>query len=115
MLTYSRLPYQRGLEPSCLSTLMMITRAPESCSYAPSWTGLSVARLYVMTAATSEWLRCCPSSPEPSRGRIMPARGLGTAQNLTEQNADFGRLRGCFDGTFQLSSCALPRFGLFGG
>jgi len=45
----------------------------------------------------------------------MPARGSGTAQNLAEQNADFGRLRGGLDGTFQLSSYALPRFGLFGG
>ena len=68
-LTYSRPPYRRGLEPSCLGTLMMIMHAPESCSYAPSWTGLSIARLYVVVAATSEWLRCCHSSPDPSLGR----------------------------------------------
>ena len=51
MLTYSRPPYRCGLEPSCLGTLMMITRAPESRSCAPSWTGLSVACLYVAVAA----------------------------------------------------------------
>jgi len=31
-LTYSRPPYRRGLEPSRLGSLMMITRAPVSCS-----------------------------------------------------------------------------------
>jgi len=46
-LTYSRPPYRCGLEASCLGTLIMITHAPKSRSCAPSWTGLSVARLYV--------------------------------------------------------------------
>ena len=31
-LTYSRPPYRRGLEPSRPGSLMMITRAPVSCS-----------------------------------------------------------------------------------
>jgi len=56
VLTYSRPPYRRGLEPSRLGALMMITRSPESRSCAPSWTDLSVAYLYVAVAATSEWL-----------------------------------------------------------
>ena len=79
MLTYSRPPYRRGLEPSCLGTLMMITRAPKSYSYAPSWTGLSIARLYVMTVAASEWLRCRPPLPDPSLGRNMSTRGSNSS------------------------------------
>jgi len=98
VLTYSRPPYRRDLEPSCLGTLMMITRAPESCSCAPSRTGLSVARLYVMAAAVSEWLRCRPSPPSPSPRRSTPARGSGAAQSFTEQSADFGVSKGVLTG-----------------
>jgi len=94
---------------------MMITRAPESCSCAPSWTGLSVAHLYVMATAASEWLRCRPSSSDPSLGRNMPARGSGAAQSLAEQSTDFGRLEGGLDGTFRPPHCALPCSGSFGG
>jgi len=54
VLTYSRLPYRRGLEPSCLDTLVMIACAPESCSCAPSWNGSYVVRLYIVVTATSE-------------------------------------------------------------
>ena len=75
----------------------MITRAPES-SYAPSWTGLSVAHLYVVAAAVLEWLRCRPSSPDPSLGRNMPIRRSGGAQSLAEQSADFGRVEGVLTG-----------------
>ena len=76
-LTYSRPPYRRGLEPSCLRTLMMITRAPESRSYASFQTSLYVARLYVVAAAPSEWLGCRQSSPDPSWERNMSTRGSG--------------------------------------
>jgi len=93
----------------------MITCAPESCSSAPSWTGLSVARLYVVAAAASEWLRCRPSLSDPSLGRNMPAQGSGAAQSLAEQSADFGRLEGGLDGTFRPPRCALPCSGSFGG
>ena len=115
MLTYSRPPYRRDLELSCLGTLMMITRAPESYSCAPSRTGLSVARLYVMAAAVSEWLRCRPSPPGPSPRRSTPARGSGAAQSFTEQSADFGRLEGGLDGTFRPPRCTLPYSGSFDG
>jgi len=53
-LTYSRPPYRRGLKQSCLGTLMMITRAPESHSCASFQTSLYVARSYVVAAALSE-------------------------------------------------------------
>ena len=94
---------------------MMITRAPESCSCAPSWTGLSVAHLYVVAAAVSEWLRCRLSSPGSSLGRNMPARGSGAAQTFAEQSADFGRLEGGLDETFRPPCCALPYSDSFGG
>jgi len=93
----------------------MITRAPESCSCAPSWTGLSVARLYVMAAAASEWLRCRLSSPDSSLGRNTPAQGSDAAQSFSEQSADFGRLEGGLDEMFQPSPCTLPHSGSFGG
>jgi len=94
---------------------MMITRAPESCSCVPSWTGLSIARLYVVAAAASEWLRCRLLSPDSSLGRNTPARGSGVAPSFAEQSADFGRLEGGLDGTFRPPHCALPCSGLFGG
>jgi len=76
----------------------MIARAPESCSCALSWTDLSVARLYAVVAAVSEWSRCRPSLPDPSLGRNIHVRGSGTAQSLAEQSADFGRLEGVWMG-----------------
>ena len=93
----------------------MITRAPKSCSCATSWTGLSVARLYVMAAAAPEWLRCCLLSPDSSLGRNTPARGSGAAQSFAEQSTDFGCLEGGLDGTFRPPRCALPCSGSFGG
>jgi len=56
MLTYSRPPYRCDLKPPHLGALMMITRAPESRSDAPSWTDLSVACLYVAVVPMLEWL-----------------------------------------------------------
>jgi len=80
---------------------MMITHAPESFSCVPSWTGLSVARLYIVVSAASVWLGRRPSSPNSSLGRNTPARGSGAVQSFVEQSADFGRLEGGVDGTFR--------------
>ena len=111
MQTYSRPPYRRGLEPSCLGTLMMITRVPVSRSCALSWTGLSVARLYVMVTATSKWLRCYHSSPDPSPRRKRAYSRVGC--HVTPRWPE--RLKGGLDWTFRPTLCVLPRSGLFGG
>jgi len=73
---------------------MMITRAPESRFCAPSWTDLCVARLYIAVAATSEWLKCRLSTPDPSLGRKNAYSRVRRHVRLAGQSADLGRLEG---------------------
>jgi len=73
------------------------------------------ARLYVVAAVASKWLRCCLSPPDCSLGRNVFTRGSDAAQSPTDRSADFGRLEGGRDMTFRLSNSALPYSGSSGG
>jgi len=73
------------------------------------------ARLYVVVAVTSGWLRYCLSPPDPSWGRNAFTRGSGAAQSPADRSTDFGRLEGGCDKTFRPSCCALRRSGSSGG
>ena len=74
---------------------MLLNSAPVRCPrLAQPW-----ARLYIVAAVASKWLRFCLSSPDSSLGRNVFARGSDAAQGLADRCADFGRFEGGRDVT----------------
>jgi len=114
-LTYSRPPYRRGLEPSRLGSLVMITRAPAICSACHlgpvQWSHACTVWRQILRGGCGVISR---RSARPQEG-TMSGRGSNAVQCPDIRSADLGCLEGVPMRRSILVSCVLTRLGSFGG
>jgi len=115
VLTYSRPPYRRDLEPSRLSSLVMITRAPVTCL------ARRLGLVHWSHACTTRWQIWRSGCGVVSRHPIRPqegtgfGRGLDAVQRPNIRSANLGCLEGVPIRRPILVSRVLTRPGSFGG